>query len=107
MDLASLTYETAKTLEGELLHLDLPNGTVVPLRVEAVRALESRPAGRRTHAEGAPRRSPFALYFRGPRSPILPQAIYAFRGDTTTFEQLFIVPVGQTGEATQYEAVFT
>lgn len=107
MDLASLTYEKAKALEGELLCVALPNGAVVPLRVDAVRALETRPPGRRPRAEGAPRRNPFALYFHGPRTPILPQAIYAFRGDTTSFEQLFIVPVGRTGEGTQYEAVFT
>jgi hypothetical protein len=106
MDLASLTYETAKAFEGELLRVDLPNGTVVPLRVDGVRALETRPM-RRHRTDVTLRRSPFALYFRGPRTPVLPQAIYAFRGDTATFEQLFIVPVGQTGEATQYEAVFT
>jgi uncharacterized protein DUF6916 len=106
MDLASLTYETAKALEGARLRVDLPNGTVVSLCVDEVRALETR-AVHPARADRTPRRNPFALYFRGPRTPILPQAIYAFRGDTTAFEQLFIVPVGQTGESTQYEAVFT
>jgi hypothetical protein len=53
------------------------------------------------------RHGPFALYFLGPRSPILPQAIYTLRGDAVTFDQLFIVPVGQKGEGTEYEAVFT
>ena len=42
-----------------------------------------------------------------PASPILPQAMYTFRGETQTFERLFIVPIGQDDEATEYEAVFT
>ena len=40
-------------------------------------------------------------------SPILPQAIYTFRGETQSIEKLFIVPIGQDGDATEYEAVFT
>ena len=40
-------------------------------------------------------------------SPILPQAMYTFRGETHTIEKLFIVPIGQDGDATEYEAVFT
>jgi hypothetical protein len=47
------------------------------------------------------------LYFVGPVSPTLPQAMYTFRADTLTLEQLFIVPVGQDGDGTEYEAVFT
>ena len=38
---------------------------------------------------------------------MLAQAIYTFRGETVTFEKLFIVPIGQDGGATEYEAVFT
>jgi hypothetical protein len=45
--------------------------------------------------------------FPRPSKPILPQAIYTLLGDTVTFEQLFIVPVGQKGEGTEYEAIFT
>jgi hypothetical protein len=106
MDLASLTYEAAKALEGTAFRVELGNGTAVSLRLDEARSLESRPRGRE-RKEGAPRREPFALYFRGPRTPILPQAIYALRADTVTFEQLFIVPVGQGEEGTEYEAIFT
>ena len=106
MDLAALTFETAKALEGTPFRVELGNGTSVSLRLDDVRSLESRQSGR-PRKEGASRREPFALYFRGPRTPILPQAIYALRGDAVTFEQLFIVPVAQKEEGTEYEAIFT
>jgi hypothetical protein len=41
-------------------------------------------------------RSPFALTFRGPVSPLLPQAIYRF-----------IVPIARDGESVLYEAIFS
>ncbi|HXG59599.1 MAG TPA: hypothetical protein VNL91_11300 [Thermoanaerobaculia bacterium] len=53
-------------------------------------------------------RQPFSLFFRGPSSPFLPQATYQMRhsafGDVLT---IFIVPVGRSGDAFEYEAVFT
>lgn len=105
MELASLTCESAKALEGARFRVDTANGVVV-LTLEGVQAYEARQAAA-PRASGPPPRTPFAVYFAGPRHPILPQAIYTFRGDTVTFDQLFIVPIGQIGEATQYEAVFT
>jgi hypothetical protein len=36
-----------------------------------------------------------------------PQAMYTLRCDTLTIDKLFIVPIGQDGDATEYEAVFT
>jgi hypothetical protein len=78
----------------------------VPLRLESVRSYESRQRPR-SRAERTKGRDPFAVYFRGPRSPILPQAIYTLRGDAVSFDQIFIVPVGQNGEGTEYEAIFT
>lgn len=105
MDLAALTYETAKTLEGTSFDVELPDGTVVPLTLEEALPYESRQ--RRPTRGKAPRRAPFSLYFVGPASPLLPQAMYTFRGQTETLEKLFIVPIGQDEEATEYEAVFT
>lgn len=104
MDLAALTYDAAKALEGTSFRIELANGAAVSLRLDQVQAYASgeRP---RSQAGGAGRRDPFALQFLGPRSPILPQAIYTLRGDAEL--DLFIVPVGQTSVATQYEAVFT
>jgi hypothetical protein len=101
MDLAALTYETAKGLEGTTFHIELSDGTRVPMTLKGVRRFGMAAGGT------APRRDPFSLYFAGPLSPILPQAMYTFHGDIVTFEQLFIVPVGQGDGATKYEAVFT
>ena len=105
MDLASLTYDVAKGLEGSTFRVELANGAAVSMRLDVVRSFASR--GRTPSGAGhTPGRDPFALHFLGPRSPILPQAIYAFISDAARLD-LFIVPVGQTVEATQYEAVFT
>jgi hypothetical protein len=106
MDLATLTYDSVKPLEGAAFRVALADGTVVTLSLDGVLSYESRET-HRTGAATASRRSPFALCFSGPRTPILPQAMYTLRGDAATFEQLFIVPVGQDRERTQYEAVFT
>ena len=105
MDLSALTYETAKQLEGTTFDVELPDGTSVSMTLEEVLRYETRQ--RRTVRAKAPRREPFSIYFAGPHSPILPQAIYTLRGETVTFDKLFIVPVGQDAEATEYEAVFT
>ena len=49
----------------------------------------------------------FRLEFRGPFEPILPQAIYALRGDGGgEAREIFIVPIGREAEGTRYEAVF-
>ncbi len=69
--------------------------------------LPYEPRQRRRPRGKTPRRDPFSVYFLGPVSPILPQAMYTFRGEAQTFEKLFIVPIGQDGDATEYEAVFT
>ncbi len=105
MDLAALTYETAKALEGTAFQVELPDGSVVPLKLDEALPYESRQ--RRPPRGTAPRRAPFSLYFVGPVHPVLPQAMYTFRSETETLERLFIVPIGQDGEATEYEAVFT
>ena len=105
MDVAALTYESAKALEGTTFQIDLPDGTVVPMKLEEVLRYETRQ--RRSSRGKPPRREPFSMYFGGPPSPILAQAIYTFRGESVTFEKLFIVPIGQDGDTTEYEAVFT
>jgi hypothetical protein len=47
----------------------------------------------------------FRLEWRGPRDPVLPQAVYGFRRDDEAFE-MFIVPVGRDEQGVVYEAVF-
>ena len=105
MDLAALTYETAKPLEGTSFQIDLTDGTVVPMKLDEVLPYETRQ--RRRSRGPATRRQPFSLYFIGPAEPILPQATYTLRGSEQTFDGLFLVPIGQDADGTEYEAVFT
>jgi hypothetical protein len=71
------------------------DGSDVSLILEAARALPGspRPGGG------------FRLSFRGPREPLLPQAIYAMRRGEEVLD-LFIVPIAQTDAGAEYEAVF-
>ena len=70
-----------------------------------------------TEAKPLPRRddqarAPFALLFRGPAAPVLPQRLYALESAALGRLQLFLVPVGRDGPNTDatrpvlYEAVF-
>lgn len=102
MDLAQLTYDAAKSLEGTTFDVDLPDGSSIRMRLDEVLRYELR-QGRRARA---PKREPFSLYFLGPLEPLLPQAMYTLRSDTVTFKQVFIVPIARNAEATEYEAVF-
>ena len=52
------------------------------------------------------REHPFSLMLRGPRTPVLPQAIYPLRHPRLGLIELFLVPVGQDAQATRYQAVF-
>lgn len=65
-----------------------------------VEARATRPGA---DAEGARH---FALLFRGPRNPLLPQRMYRFEHETLGAFDLFIVPVAQSEEHCDYEAVF-
>jgi hypothetical protein len=105
MDLSTLTYETAKALEGTAFEIELADGTIISMKLDEVLPYETRE--RRRPRGHTPRREPFSMYFAGPPTPILPQAMYTFRHETHTIEKLFIVPIGQDGDATEYEAVFT
>ena len=52
-------------------------------------------------------RERFAIVFRGPHSPMLPQHMYRVEHEAIgAIDDLFIVPVGQTAEGILYEAVF-
>jgi hypothetical protein len=104
MDLAELTFEKAKAMEGTVFRVELPDGATVDLKFDEALPYESRQSRRRG---AAPKRQPFSLYFLGPLTPVLPQSTYTFRSDALTLDQLFIVPIGQDATATEYEAVFT
>jgi len=51
-------------------------------------------------------RQPFSLLFEGPPQPTLPQRIYRLSHPQLDAMDIFLVPVGRTQTATQYEAVF-
>ena len=52
------------------------------------------------------REDPFALLFRGPRQPVLPQRIYTLAHAKTGQLVIFLVPVQGTSQGIEYEAVF-
>jgi hypothetical protein len=106
MNLDELTLETAKTLEGTVFDVLLPDGTTTSMTLEEAVVFDVKQR-RRARPGATPRREAFALYFAGPPSVMLPQGMYPFRSETIAFEQLFIVPIGQNAEATEYEACFT
>lgn len=104
MELNELTFERAKALEGTLFQVEIADGTTLPMRLDEVLLFETRQRRRR-----APelKREAFSLFFVGPVNPVLPQAMYTFRAEGVTLETMFIVPIGQDAEGTDYEAVFT
>jgi hypothetical protein len=51
-------------------------------------------------------RPPFALLFRGPAGPILPQRIYRLEHPTLGAFELFLVPLEPDAGGARYEAVF-
>ena len=83
-------------------------GSAVSVELELAEV--SQPAG---GASGA-FRAPFSLLFRGPLTPVMPQAIYPLKHDKLGMLELFIVPIGpeepaatgQAPAAMRYEVVF-
>ena len=52
-------------------------------------------------------RQSFSLVFSGPLEPILPQRVYCLANAETGTLELFLVPIGPSGDRQQYEAIFT
>lgn len=97
--LEDLTLATFTPLIGDTFEIDAGGGTLVPLTL-----IEARP----TAVEGDTRRlrDPFALVFRGPRTPVYAQQIVPLRNATLGALELFLVPLQPTAEGSLYEAVF-
>jgi hypothetical protein len=79
---------------GDSFELDA-GGAVHTLKVEEVQELP-----RAAREAGA-----FRLLFSGPPQPVLPQAIYTFRGSRRS-DEIFIVPIAADRDAARYEAIF-
>lgn len=106
MDLSELTLESAKALVGTTFEVTLEDGTTTTLTLDEALPFDVKQR-RRQRSGAAPKRESFALYFVGAPSTIVPQGMYPFRSENVSFDQLFIVPIGQDAEATEYEACFT
>ncbi|HEX6085892.1 MAG TPA: hypothetical protein VF266_15270 [Thermoanaerobaculia bacterium] len=98
--LDQLTIESFQPHVGTSFWAEFPNGAKVELRlVSAAKVMESEAARLERH--------PFSLYFVGPKSYMLQQRMYHLTHETLEPLDIFIVPVGETAETYQYEAVFT
>ncbi len=53
-----------------------------------------------------PRPEPFSVFFRGPRTAVLPQRIYRVEHEKLGMMEIFLVPVGADEKGVRYEAVF-
>jgi hypothetical protein len=96
MDLGELTLETFEPRVGDAFAIGAEPASI-ELVLHSALALGTRPGGRQ----------PFSLTFRGPGEPLLAQAIYRLDHAELGPLEIFVVPVGQDGESTIYEAVFT
>lgn len=104
MNLGELTMELVLPLVGTSFEIASADGGVVRLTLDEALPFELRQ--RRARAPSTPRRVPFSLYFVGPRTAVLPQAMYTLRSAAVTLENLFLVPIGADDETVEYEAVF-
>ena len=96
---AILTHEIFSKCAKQKCKVQHPDG---PLEVELVECRKLTLPGR----SGA-QREPFALLFRGPATPVLPQRIYAIEFSGLGTVEIFIVPIGPESGFMQYEAIFT
>ena len=98
--LDQLTIETYEPHVGSSFWVEFPNGAKVELRlVRAAKVMESEAAQLPRH--------PFSLYFLGPKSFLLKQHVYHVTHEKLEPIDIFVVPIGEQGDAYQYEAVFT
>jgi hypothetical protein len=96
VDLAELTLATFEPHIGDAFAI-AATPAPIGLVLQTAKAAGSWPGGR----------EPFSLLFRGPRDPLLAQAIYRLEHRTLGALEIFIVPVGRDAGSTTYEAIFT
>lgn len=99
MNLQDFDIDTARTLVGATLQIDLPSSPPLELQVTEV--------GEMSDEHARVKRVPFRMGLMGKR--LVPQGMYPFRHETLGDEplELFIVPVGQTRSGYEYEMIFT
>lgn len=94
--LDQLRREDFEALLGTPFAIVLRDGEL-PLELIEARTLKS-PSPRPT--------SPFALLFRGPQRPVLPQGTYPLAHGTLGRLELFMVPIGPDAVGMRYEIIF-
>lgn len=97
-----MTFDQFSGRVGQTFEVGAEGG--VRIRAELVEATESAEAGG-PGPDGQPRRQ-FALVFRGPLEPVLPQATHTVEHDELGRLEIFLVPIGPDGSGMRYEAVF-
>src|SRR4051794_34111950 len=88
---------------GSRFRVSHDGGTLGEIELTQVRDLRSPWRGE----AAAGKRVPFALLFRGPRTPWLVQNMYRLEHERLGALELFLVPVGPDDAGMRYEAVFT
>lgn len=76
------------------------------VELELTEAKPLQPRAPQNSEEAAPKNECFSLLFNGPLSLFLQQRIYNFEHDDLGAFSLFLVPIGKTKEAFQYEVIF-
>lgn len=95
--LQDLTPTALEELTGTPFHIHYGGESPLEVVLYEVARHEQHPG---------PRQEPFSAYFRGPRSPVLPQQIYPMKHDRLGTVELFLVPIGPDAHGMRYEAVF-
>ena len=103
MHLGDVTLETVQPFVGTRFTLTLPSGETTEMKLEETFRYDLRQRRRKT----VEKRAAFSMFFVGDPKVLLPQGMYTLRSDQLTLDGIFLVPVGQDDEATEYEAVFT
>ena len=99
--LRELTYENTRELAGEVFQIRFTDGTL-DVKLEEVEVLIEK------HVNPRMTRDTFALRFRGPQQPMLPQGTYAFHHEKLGGPlPMFIVPMSTSAVGVLYEAIFT
>jgi hypothetical protein len=100
--LDQLSVDDFKPAVGSTFVLDAGDDARLDLEL-----IEARPHDPEAPAQDeSGKRTPFALVFRGPPEPIMPQRIYRIEHDSVGPLEIFIVPLGPHAEGMRYEAVF-
>jgi hypothetical protein len=93
-----LTAEDFAPLTDSEFAVRLEDGSGIPLRLVEI--------GRYPRSGVGSRAEPFALVFEGLAAALLPQRIYHLEHPAMAAMDIFLVPVGRSGERIRYEAVF-